>query len=132
MFKEVTIPDRATKGAVIRNIVIGAVCLAMLILGILIIPGKICDSRNVEEQDEFIVAEDTTNEEQAAEYDRINAAFDAGEYEDYEPETDELEAEYYEDEFGTYHTKYRSANSAALDYINMKTESFGAPFTFYD
>ena len=102
VFMGVDIPDEASKGAVIRNVVIGTVCLMLLILGIVFIPGRVHDARNVEKQDEFIVAEDTTNEEQAAEYDRINAAYEAGEYENYEPTTDEIKAEYYEEEFGPY------------------------------
>lgn len=102
VFRGVVIPDEASKGAVIRTAVIVTVCLTLLILGIVFIPGRVRDARDVEEQDEFIVAEDTTNEEQAAEYDRINAAFEAGEYENYEPETDEIAAEYYEEEFGPY------------------------------
>ena len=102
VFRGVVIPDEASKGAVIRTVVIGTVCLTLLILGIIFIPGRVRDARSVEEQDEFIVAEDTTDEEQAAEYDRINAAFEAGEYENYEPETDEIEMDYYEYDYGPY------------------------------
>lgn len=102
VFSGVSVADEASKGAVIRTFIIGTVCLTLLILGIIIIPNRIRNARNVEEQDEFIVAEDTTSEEQAAEYERINAALNAGEYDNYEPETYEGGPEYYEDEFGPY------------------------------
>lgn len=102
VFKGIVMPAEASKGAVIRNIIIGVACLALLILSIVFIPGRIRDARDVEEQDEFIVAEDTITPEQEAEYERINAAIDAGEYENYEPETDEIEMDYYEYDYGPY------------------------------
>jgi len=102
VFKGIVMPEEASKGAVIRNVIIGAVCLILLILSIIIIPGRIRDARDVEEQDEFIVAEDTLTPEQEAEYERINSAVDAGEYENYEPETDPVEMDYYEYDYGYY------------------------------
>jgi len=94
--------EKASKGAVIRTVIAGTVCLALLVLSVIFIPDRIRNARKEEEKDEFLVAEDTTSEEQAAEYDRINAAIEAGEYDNYEPETSEDGPEYFEKEFGPY------------------------------
>ena len=96
------IPEKASMGAVIRTAIAGTACLALLVLSVIFIPGRIRDARRVEDKDEFLVAEDTTSDEQAAEYDRINAAIDAGEYDGYEPVTSEDGPEYFEKEFGPY------------------------------
>lgn len=46
VFRGVVIPDEASKGAVIRTAVIGTVCLTLLILGIIFIPGRVRDARD--------------------------------------------------------------------------------------
>ncbi|MBR4627921.1 MAG: zinc ribbon domain-containing protein [Ruminococcus sp.] len=101
-FKGLVMPAEASKGAVIRNILLAAACVGLIAASIIVIPGKIKDARDVEDPGEYIVPEDTTSEEQAAEYDRINAAIFAGEYDNIQPTTEGETVEYYEDIYGPY------------------------------